>query len=337
VAWRRGAFWTSALMMAPRDTRPEVVPGAWSSRRDQGVAPRACASCRHGRSQGKAVGRCKTMRRTERSTQTATLSRRSRNVLTWATAPAMRGAWLQRLEQHVRGRRQQDPELVGRKCAQLVRSSASPSFSSLTRFSCRPGRRSPRRPPPGARQVGHDEAGVGLRRAPRERSTSAFMTMRRLRDHLRSDSAVPEQLHTLARRRGLHAGRPAGAAPAWPTACCGHAHDVLDARGLQEGKEGLAREAPSSRTRSTAAGRPPGAWRAGGAAGRWRLGVTAAVPGRSRAATKYWGASSLNVAWRAAADRPGTVSSHEQGELLAVGGILGGVQVQGDAFGRVAS
>jgi len=54
--------------------------------------------------------------RTERSTQTASLSSRSRSVVTWASAQAV--PWrpaLKLLEQDVGGQRQQDAELVGQE------------------------------------------------------------------------------------------------------------------------------------------------------------------------------------------------------------------------------
>jgi hypothetical protein len=50
------------------------------------VAPTARASCLHGASHGKVFGKCNTIRRAERSTHTASLIRRSRSVVTWASA-----------------------------------------------------------------------------------------------------------------------------------------------------------------------------------------------------------------------------------------------------------
>ena len=51
-----------------------------------GVAPTARASCRHVESQGHVSGKCSTMRRTEHSTHTASLIKRSRSVVTCAPA-----------------------------------------------------------------------------------------------------------------------------------------------------------------------------------------------------------------------------------------------------------
>src|SRR5438094_643599 len=50
------------------------------------VAPTARAIWRHVESQGKLSGKCRTMRRTEHSTHTASLISRSRRVVTWASA-----------------------------------------------------------------------------------------------------------------------------------------------------------------------------------------------------------------------------------------------------------
>ncbi len=50
------------------------------------VAPTARASCRHVESQGNVAGKCRTIRRTERWTHTASLISRSRSVGTWASA-----------------------------------------------------------------------------------------------------------------------------------------------------------------------------------------------------------------------------------------------------------
>ena len=50
------------------------------------VAPTARASCRQGESHGNVRGMWSTIRRAERSTQTASLSSRSRSVVTWASA-----------------------------------------------------------------------------------------------------------------------------------------------------------------------------------------------------------------------------------------------------------
>jgi len=54
-----------------------------------GAAPTRSASCRQVESQGYVVGRCSTMRRTERSTHAASLTSRSRSVLTCAPAQAV--------------------------------------------------------------------------------------------------------------------------------------------------------------------------------------------------------------------------------------------------------
>ena len=58
----------------------------------QDVAPTARAICRHGRHQGNAAGKCNTIRRTERSTHTASLINRSRSVVTCASAQTVRCA-----------------------------------------------------------------------------------------------------------------------------------------------------------------------------------------------------------------------------------------------------
>lgn len=55
------------------------------------------------------------MRRTERSTQTPSLSSRSRNVLTWARALTASGAQAQLLHQYIGGGSEQHAQLVGEK------------------------------------------------------------------------------------------------------------------------------------------------------------------------------------------------------------------------------
>ena len=78
-------------MRCDSDTGPWDQQGAERGRR-QGVAPTAQATCRHVGCHGNDVGKCRTMRRTDRSTQTATLSSRSRSVVTCAVAQAVPAA-----------------------------------------------------------------------------------------------------------------------------------------------------------------------------------------------------------------------------------------------------
>ena len=59
----------------------------------QGLAPTAQAIWRHVGCHGKEAGKCSTMRRTDRSIHTPTLSTRSRSVLTCAVAQAVPAAW----------------------------------------------------------------------------------------------------------------------------------------------------------------------------------------------------------------------------------------------------
>src|SRR5436309_13218082 len=62
------------------DTSPAVRRGVDFPQPPQGVAPTARARCRHVGSQGQVAGRCRTMRRTVRSTKTERLISRSLNV-----------------------------------------------------------------------------------------------------------------------------------------------------------------------------------------------------------------------------------------------------------------
>ena len=80
----------------------------------RGAAPTARASCRQVGRQGQLRGKCSTMRRTERSTHTASLSSRSRSVLTWASAQAVPGARRRRSWNRMYAASgQQHAELVG--------------------------------------------------------------------------------------------------------------------------------------------------------------------------------------------------------------------------------
>ena len=55
-------------------------------------APRASAMCRHASRCGVERGRCRTTRRTERTTWTPSFSSRSRSHVTWLRAHAVRAA-----------------------------------------------------------------------------------------------------------------------------------------------------------------------------------------------------------------------------------------------------
>lgn len=77
--------------------RDDSDTGPWGrqgrrARQGQGVAPTAQATWRQVGCHGNAVGKCRTMRRTDRSTHTATLSSRSRSVGTCAVAHAVPAA-----------------------------------------------------------------------------------------------------------------------------------------------------------------------------------------------------------------------------------------------------
>jgi hypothetical protein len=78
-------------LICDRDTGPWGQQGAERGSR-QGVAPTAQATWRHVGCHGNDVGKCRTMRRTDRSTHTATLSSRSRSVVTCAVAQAVPAA-----------------------------------------------------------------------------------------------------------------------------------------------------------------------------------------------------------------------------------------------------
>jgi hypothetical protein len=71
-----------------RSEASPVVPRWLDGRCGQGVAPTATASWHHSRRQGKAAGKCRTRRRTERSSQTPSFNSRSRSVVTCAVAHA---------------------------------------------------------------------------------------------------------------------------------------------------------------------------------------------------------------------------------------------------------
>src|SRR5438445_9387579 len=85
AADRRWVFGGMPKRRARRYERRESAGGAVIDD-GYGLAPTARARWRHVESQGKVSGMCSTMRRTERSTQTASLSSRSRSVVTWASA-----------------------------------------------------------------------------------------------------------------------------------------------------------------------------------------------------------------------------------------------------------
>src|SRR5439155_22835348 len=102
-------------------------PGAPREQPRYEVAPTARATCHHVGSQGKLRGKCSTIRRTERSTHTASLSKRSRSVVTWASAQAVptarrRSSWNRMYAASVSRTR----SWLARNRQQLVRSSSKP-------------------------------------------------------------------------------------------------------------------------------------------------------------------------------------------------------------------
>ena len=115
AGWHGDARERREIPMLTSDMRPAVMR-APARATPQGVAPTAQATCRHVGCQGNDAGKCSTMRRTDRSIHTATLSSRSRSVVTCAVAQAVPGGVSpQRLHQDVGRQREQEPELIAAK------------------------------------------------------------------------------------------------------------------------------------------------------------------------------------------------------------------------------